>query len=200
MNYLGVTNLFIKYRVLGILSALCIQDLYLALVFFTPKHFFMSRRIVFPFLFILTLIAGPLTKLNAQNCDPITRSQLREILVQLGYEVKDLEKTPGKEKYEVMHKTSSFNVPVGYEISASTNYIWLTVNLGPKPLESSSKNYQLLHQNAIIQPCQFYTSDSGNLMLALAIENRGVTNAMIRTKSDLIAAKVGETSTYWQGN
>lgn len=195
-----VTNLFIKYRPLGILSAQGFSDLYVSKIFITLKQLHMLRRTFFPLLLTLSFLSVSLVKTNAQNCDPITRSQLREMLVQLGYEIKDLEKTPGKEKYEVMHKTSSFNVPVGYEISPSTNYVWLTVNLGPKPLESSAKNAQLLRQNAIIQPCQFYTSESGNLMMALALENRGVTNALLRTKSEFIASKVGETSTYWQGN
>lgn len=158
----------------------------------------MLKRLLAPAIVVLVLITGNPAQTHAQSCDPITRSQLKEMLIQLGFEVKVLDATPGKEKYEVKHVKDGFNVPVGYEISASTNYIWLTVHLGAKFDDYSSKNAQIIRQNGIIQPCQFYVTESGKLMMGLAVENRGVNNAMLRTKIETITAKVAETSTYWQ--
>ena len=38
---------------------------------------------------------------SQQSCDQISRTQLREKLVQLGYDIKDLVKDAGKEKFSV---------------------------------------------------------------------------------------------------
>ncbi len=195
-----VANLFIKYRAVGISGTLLKYDLYLRNVIRITKKKIMLKRLLAPAIFILVLITGNPFQTNAQTCDPITRSQLKEMLIQLGFEVKVLEATPGKEKFEVKHVKDGFNVPVGYEISASTNYIWLTVNLGNKFDDYSSKNAQLIRQNGIIQPCQFYVTESGRLMMGLAIENRGVNNALLRNKIETITAKVAETNTYWKSN
>ena len=134
---------------------------------------------------------------RAQNCGPVDRPALRKMLTELGYEVKDLETTPGKEKYEVSHTKQGFNVPVAYEISPSTNYIWLTVYLGKPPADTSIRNSQLLRQNFTIQPCQFYITEKGNMMMGLAIENRGVTNAVLKRLSDMVTDKVVQTTSYW---
>ena len=136
---------------------------------------------------------------QAQNCDPITQPRLKEILVQLGYTVKDITTTPGKEKYEADISTTDFNVPIGFEISASTNYIWLTVFLGKAPADTSSDFYNnLLKQNFKIQPTFFYITDTGNLMLGLPVDNRGVNNTVMKRYIDFISGKVSETKSYWQ--
>lgn len=134
---------------------------------------------------------------KAQSCEPITSPKLREMLEQLGYTVKDIG-TSSAEKYEVKTKTASFDVPVGYEISPSTNFIWLTVFLGPAKADTSLKNIALLKQNAIIQPCFFYVTAKGNLMMGVAVENRGVTNAILRRHTEKLIADVSSTATYWQ--
>ena len=63
----------------------------------------------------------------------IDRKQLREMLVQLGYEVTDVVKDAGKEKYSAKFTNNGLDIPVGYEISLSGSYVWLTVNLGEAP-------------------------------------------------------------------
>jgi hypothetical protein len=120
------------------------------------------------------------------------------MLVQLGYTVKDLATEPGKEKYEVVHIKDGYNVPVGYELSASTNYIWLTVFLGPAKTEVNASQMELLKQNFSIQPCQFYITAKGNLMMGLAPENRGITNAILRRHTEKIVADVAGKVSYWQ--
>ena len=135
---------------------------------------------------------------KAQNCDQLSAAQLRAMLVQLGYTVKDNNTTPGSEKYEVDNTTTTLNVPVAYELSASKNFIWLTVNLGPPSADTSVMNAALLKQNFKIQPCQFYITGKGNLMMGMAVENRGVTNAILRRHTDKIIADVSSTTAFWQ--
>src|SRR5690348_7235783 len=66
----------------------------------------------------------------------VDRKQLRTILVQLGYEVNDINKEEGKEKYSVSFSQDGLNIPIGLEISPSNSYIWMTVNLGDAPTET----------------------------------------------------------------
>ena len=120
------------------------------------------------------------------------------MLVQLGYEVQDITTTPGTEKYMVTNKTAALNVPVGYELSASKNFLWLTVNLGTPRADSSVMNAALLRENSKIQPCQFYISAKGTLMMGFALENRGLTNAILRKHTDKIIADVSSTTALWQ--
>lgn len=135
---------------------------------------------------------------NAQDCSAITRVQLKEKLVQLGFEVKTINEEAGKEKYSVNHPGSGFNVPVGYEISPSTNFIWLTANLGKADNLSSEKTMLMVKENAKIQPCFFYITASGLMMMGLGVENRGVTNAILKRHIDKFVADVSKTSAIWQ--
>ena len=130
--------------------------------------------------------------------EQVDRKQLREMLVQLGYEVTDIVKDAGKEKYSVNFEKADINIPIGYEISPSGSYIWLTANLGDAPTSGSDKTLQLLKQNSKIQPTFFYITDSGRLMVALPVENRGVTNAILRLRSETIADNIGKTKDIWQ--
>lgn len=154
----------------------------------------MKRVIVYLLFFCLALPAFS----KAQDCSVLSRTQLREKLVEMGYEVIDLEKAEGKQKYQVNMSANGLNVPIGYEISPSNNFIWLTVNLGNPPEDGSATSKTLLKQNAIIQPAFFYITEKGRLMMGLAVENRGITNAILKRHSDFISKRVGETKSYWQ--
>jgi len=87
---------------------------------------------------------------------------------------------------------------VAFELSASKNFVWLTVFLGTPRADTSVMNAELLKQNFSIQPCQFYITSKGNLMMGLAIENRGLTNAIIKRHSDKLVADVASTASFWQ--
>lgn len=128
----------------------------------------------------------------------MTRAQLRETLVELGYEVTDIVKDEGKEKYSVTFTKYDLNIPVGFEISPSNSYIWLTVNLGAAPTEGNAKCLTLLKQNAKIQPTFFYITDTGRLMAALAVENRAVTNQILKARAEAISDNIGKTKEFWQ--
>ncbi|THU40569.1 hypothetical protein FAM09_00190 [Niastella caeni] len=133
-----------------------------------------------------------------QDCNSIDRKQLREILVQLGYETKDLVTDPGKEKYSVTLTRSGLDVPIGVEISGNNKYIWLTVSLGSATAENVTKNFGLLKQNAKTQPCHFYVTESGRLMFGLPLENRGVSNTLLRERLETVATRVGESESLWK--
>src|SRR5688572_28734859 len=133
-----------------------------------------------------------------QNCEPLTRPQIRQMLVQMAYEVKDIVTDPGKEKYSIVITREGLDVPIGIELSGNTKYIWLTVNLGDFKPDNSTRNIELLKQNGKIQPQQFDVTESGRLMLGLPMENRGVSNVMLREKLEAFAGNVGKTKTVCQ--
>lgn len=149
-------------------------------------------------LLLLAVVAVAVPALvGFQGSDAVTRKQLREMLVQLGYEVKDLETAPGKEKYSYTQERSGLNIPIGAEISPSNSYIWLTVNCkGEVP--TGDKAVELLKKNAEIQPSFFYVTKSGKLLMALPIDNRGVTNALLRQRSEKLVDDVAKTKDVWQ--
>jgi len=135
---------------------------------------------------------------HAQSCDPITRAQLKEKLEQMGFTVKTISQEAGKEKYSIDHPGTGFNIPVGYEISPSTNFIWLTANLGKAENLTPEKSMEMIKENGKIQPCFFYITSTGLMMMGLGVENRGVTAAILRRHIDKFVADVSKTSAVWQ--
>jgi len=133
---------------------------------------------------------------NYFQSDKLTADNLKTMSEGLGIEVKQIVTDPGKEKYTLSMKTSKLNIPVGAEISPSTSYVWLTVNLGDN--SSAKKHEELLKQNGIVQPTFFYITASGRLMAAHPIDNRAVTPAVLRRCLDKIVADVDKTSGVWQ--
>lgn len=157
----------------------------------------MSRWNLYGFLLLTLaslLVYGFATE-QSQTLDP---KGLRDMLVQLGYEVKDLNTEVGKEKYSSDFKTTNLNIPVGFEISPSKNYVWLTVHLGPMPTDSPSMPLELLKQNAKLQPTFFYVTSKDNLMAALPVENRGITNAVLKQRVESLVNNVDTSRTVWQ--
>ncbi len=147
---------------------------------------------------MLILFTG-ITKLSAaQDCGPITSTELKQLLIGLGYEVKNINAEGTADKFEVKTTGGDLNIPISYEITPSTNYIWLTVFLGPAPADNSSANYALLKETYNVQPCQFYVSTRGNLMIGLALENRAVTPAVIKRSTESIINKVVSSKSVWQ--
>ena len=153
-------------------------------------------------LVLAVLILSTLVFLGFKNqqdgCQPLTRTQMKEKLDQLGYVVTDIETQAGKEKYSVMLNKGGLDIPVGAEISPNNRFIWLTVNLGNPRAASDTMNNTLLKQHAKIQPCQFYITSRGLLMMGLPVENKGVTNAYLRDRLESIAGNVADTKAYWQ--
>lgn len=146
---------------------------------------------------ILVVVFSAIALVGFQNSDRVDRKQLRDMLVQLGYDVKDLDATAGSEKYSFALQRSGLNIPVAAEISANERYIWLTV-FCKEGAPSGDKAVTLLKRNTDIQPSQFYLTKSNKIMIGLAIENRGVTNAVLRDRVEKIADDVSNTKDDWQ--
>lgn len=121
-----------------------------------------------------------------------TGADLKKALSELGYEAKAL----SEKKWEVTLTKSGFDVPIGAEFSESKSYVWLTAYLGKDPTEA--KALGLLKQNSKTQPSHFYVTDKGWLMMGLPVENRGLTNAVLRKNLDKIATDVAESAEYWK--
>ncbi len=132
-----------------------------------------------------------------RQTEPLDFNGLKSMVDNMGYTTKWLNQEAGKEKIEIATKNASFNVPVGAEVAASTHYIWLTVNLGPPP-KSVDKHTELLKQNSAVQPDFFYITSKGNLMLAVPVDNRAVSPAVLKRVLEKLSGDVEKTAPYWQ--
>lgn len=135
----------------------------------------------------------------SQGSEALTAAKLKEMVVAMGYEAKDLSTTPGKEKIEFKVTKSDLDIPIALEVSESKRYIWLTVLLNETTElpDLPARAVKLLSQNAAIQPCQFYITKSGKLMLGMAVENRSVDAPMLRRAVDFVGDNVGDTKDLW---
>ena len=124
---------------------------------------------------------------------------LRGVLENMGYSLKDLNKEAGKEKYEFMITKDGYDVYVAAEVSPSKRFVWLTSFLGEtsKIADFDTKATKFLNRNTSIQPTQFYVTDRGNLMIAIAVDNRDVNAAVLRHRVDKLTGDVSATSDLW---
>lgn len=134
---------------------------------------------------------------GAGQSEKIDRAQLRKMLVDLGYEVKDLDSTAGKEKFSFVIQRSGLNIPISAEISPSETFVWLTV-LVKDGLPKPENTLTLLRDNAQIQPTQIYVTKLDKTMLGLPVENRDINNALLRQRAEKIAEDVVKTRDHWQ--
>jgi len=129
--------------------------------------------------------------------DKIDAAQLKSMIEGLGYETKALNAEVGKEKYTFTVKLSDYDVPIAAELSASTTYVWLTVFLGAS--KPTAKFEDMLKRNYQIQPCQFYITTKGSLMMGVAIDNRQITPAVLKRNVDMLAENTTKSHEIWAG-
>lgn len=132
--------------------------------------------------------------------DRLDAAGLKAMTEGLGYELRPLSQEVGKEKWEFKVTQGDLDIPIGIELSGSKNYVWLSVLVAPGVQAASLKpegTWAILRQNANIQPSQFYASSKDNLLIALAVENRALTPAMLRRAIDKLAADVVSTQPVW---
>jgi hypothetical protein len=139
-----------------------------------------------------SLTGGPV---YAQDSE-LTAAKLKEMLVGLAYEPKDIDAQPGREKYEVTIKTADFNIPIGAELSPSKRFVWLTVFLGKS--SPQTKFEALLKQNAKIQPTFFWITNSGNLMAGMALDAKSLNPAGLKFGLDKVSQDVSDSAADWQ--
>ncbi|MFM9871916.1 MAG: hypothetical protein ACKVQS_00460 [Fimbriimonadaceae bacterium] len=142
---------------------------------------------------MVPLVAG--IAVTQEESKVLSAADLKSMIDGLGYESKDLSTEVGKEKYSLDVRTSSFNIPIGAEITPSKNYVWLTANLGAV---SEKTNYEgILKANGVVQPTQFYVSNKGLLMVGLPVENHGVTPVWLKKGIEKLAKDVSDQSGVW---
>jgi hypothetical protein len=127
--------------------------------------------------------------------DKLTAKTLKNMAAGLGYSVKDLNTTEGKEKFEITVKTKTLDVPVGLEISSSGNYVWLTAFLNEN--KATLKHEDLLRENFNIQPTFFYVTTKDNLFAAQAIDNRNISPAVFSRCVEKLVTDIEKTAKVW---
>jgi hypothetical protein len=148
-------------------------------------------------LLLSALLAGSLAPgMLGQDPTVLDAAGLHKLIEGLGYDVKDVTKNPGNERYEFKITRQGMDVPVAAVISSSRNYVWFTVYLGPAPTDPA-KSLQLLKLNYQDQPDNFYVTDSGNLMMGIAVDNRDVTAAIIRRVVEKLGDDVASSTDTW---
>lgn len=136
----------------------------------------------------------------AQESEGYDAASLKKALADGGYEPKPLTTEIGKEKFEILIKRPTFNIPIGVEVSPSKRFVWFTVNLGPAPdpdKAPAARFADLLKANAESQPAFFYVTAKGNLMMAVPMENRLSQAAMLRFCVDKLADETVKQSSRW---
>ena len=129
--------------------------------------------------------------------DPLTYGGLKSMVENMGHTINEISATPGSEKFEVTITTGAFNVPLGLEVAKSTRYIWCTASLGKSTL-TGERALELLKRGGSVQPTSFWITDSGDLKIGVAIDNREVTPAHMKFVMEKLAADVGSTADLWQ--
>lgn len=121
---------------------------------------------------------------------------LKTMLTGLGYEIKE----PGVGVYEAPITAAGLNIPTRIFLSKSKTKIWLSVALMQKEgVDKLTRDdlQKILEKTVDVGPTHFMI-ENGWLKLKLAIDNRAVTPAVLRSEIDYLAARVGESKTVWQ--
>lgn len=159
----------------------------------------MKRLVVLPLAAASIMAVGFITSgfAGAQGEEPVRLSadELKTMLTNMGHELKQIGKEPGKEKWEFAVKTPGFNVPVGAELSPSKQFIWLTVSLGPLSEKQDLK--ELMRLGGRVQPTQVYLSSKDTLMMAFPVDNRSVTPSVMKLRIDKLTDDVEKSASVW---
>ncbi len=148
-------------------------------------------------LFAITVFVIMSIQTKAQDCTTINAPELKSMLVNMGYEVTELDTAQASKKYQVKHYNDGLHIYISYQLSASTNFVWLTAILNTDSINYKPRIHNILKQNTVVQPAQFYINKNGTLMFGLAAENRGMTAAILRRHIDFVCNNIAKTKEYW---
>lgn len=126
----------------------------------------------------------------------LSESDLKEMIVGLGFEVTESKGSSDRPVYSFVAATDPFKVPTNAEISASGKYIWFSASMGK--ISETKPWLDLLRQNASIQPSQFYVTKADSLKIAIAVDNRAVTPANLKLVIEKLVKDIKETAPIWQ--
>ena len=130
----------------------------------------------------------------------ITDTELKTLLGELGYTVKDVGTAAGQGVYDISIAALGFNIPTRVYLSKSKKKLWLSVTLMTKEDVDKLTREDLqaiLAKNSQIGPCHFLVED-GRLKMHLALDNRQITAAILRSEFFLLSSRVTETKSLWQ--
>lgn len=133
---------------------------------------------------------------STAQTEKIDDAGLKSMLTGLGYEVKE----PGPSTFEVPIVANGLNIPTRVFIAKSKTKIWLSVALITKEgVDKLTREdlQKILEANVSVGPCHFMI-EGGWLKLKMAIDNRNVTPAIMRSELDYLAARVGDSKAVWQ--
>jgi hypothetical protein len=158
-----------------------------------------------PHLIALALLAAPLTTaivaLPAAAAEApaepalkggVTQKKLRQIFEGLGYKTTD-GKNPSYFEFQV--EEGGLTIYLLAEQSESTQYIWIKSSL--KDLTPTDDYKALMAANFDIQPAQLFFSDNNVLSIAVPVENRDITPAVIARAMTIVIDGAVATQDLW---
>ena len=128
--------------------------------------------------------------------EPLNYAGLRAMVEGMGYETKTLTDSGEQSLFEVTLSAGGFDIPVAFEVSKSTRYVWVRANLGKQPL-TGEDGLALLRKTSEIQPAFFWVTSSGLLYLGMAVDNREITPAHMRFVMEKVVNDVANTAEAW---
>lgn len=158
-----------------------------------------------PHLIALALLAAPLT--TAMVALPVaaaeapskpalkggvTQKKLRQIFEGLGHKTTD-GKNPSYFEFQV--EEGGLTIYLLAEQSESTQYIWIKSSL--KDLTPTDDYKGLMAANFDIQPAQLFFSDNNVLSIAVPVENRDITPAVIERAMTIVIDGAVATQDLW---
>lgn len=149
---------------------------------------------------LVAVISGPVWAGGQSDAKELTGAELRTLIGNMGLETKDLVTEPGKEKVEFKIERDGYNVFMAAEVSPSKRYIWLTTYLGSvsELPDFNERAPKILAANSKVQPSQFYTTEKGALMMAIAVDNRNVDPVTLRFRMDKLSQDVTSNVNLWK--
>lgn len=127
----------------------------------------------------------------------LTDPQLFSLLQGLGVEPTKLSEV----SFRVTVKQDAWTVPVQFALSRSEDRIWITAFLGEvkeAELVPAAALRALLSAYEKIAPAHFFLKEGGRkLHVGMAIDNRGVTAAVLRRDLDHLCAAIRATAEIW---
>lgn len=144
-------------------------------------------------LFALVLALGGWQ--STAQAEKLDDASLRAMLTGLGYEVKE----PGTTTFEVPMSAEGLNIPTRVFLSKSKTKVWISAALvmadGVNKLTREDLQ-KILEKNVEVGPCHFMI-EGGWLKMKMAIDNRAVTPALLRSELEFFAARVGTSKAVW---
>jgi hypothetical protein len=140
------------------------------------------------------------TSAKPDACRPIDETDLPKLLENMGYEAQKVDEGV----YRVVIEQDSWTIYLRFSLSTdSKQRLWMTTSFGEiknwekVPAEPLLK---LLVSNDTIGPAHFYVTASGDtrrLNMAKAVDNRGITAAVLRREIDKFVSSVKDTAALW---